>query len=100
MDQNLSGNGGQIHEDKWKLALDAAGDGMWDLNVITGEINFSEKWHDIFGYDQTEIATLEQWLAKIHPEDHVRYRQRSEAYISGDLPSYSIEQRFLCKDGT
>src|SRR5580692_4924214 len=32
-------------EDGWKLALDAVGDGMWELNVETDEIFFSAKWH-------------------------------------------------------
>jgi PAS domain S-box-containing protein len=88
------------HEDKWKLALDAAGDGMWDLNMQTGDISFSAKWHDIFGYNPDEIATWDGWVAKIHPEDQPKYKRKVEEYIAGKTTSYSVEQRFLCRDGT
>jgi len=100
MAQNISNESNQFVEDKWKLALDAAGDGMWDLNMQTGEISFSDKWHEIFGYDFSDVSTWDGWAAKIHPDDKGRYEHKVEDVISGELPSYSIEQRFLCKDGT
>jgi len=89
-----------IVEDKWKLALDAAGDGMWELNMETDKFFFSDKWHEIFGYDATEISTGADWAAKIHPEDLPAATQARDAHMSGSLPSYNIEVRYLCKDGT
>ena len=89
-----------IVEDKWKLALDAAGDGMWDLNMETGEMSFSEKWHDIFGYDPAEVSKWDDWSAKIHPGDQQHYKQKVADCIAGKLKFYSVEQRYLCKDGT
>jgi len=98
--ENLSkkGNAGFV-EDKWKLALDAAGDGVWDLNCETDEIFFSDKWHELFGYDATEISTGIGWGTKIHPDDLRRVIEMQDAYLSGKLPSYSIEVRYMCKDG-
>jgi len=99
--KNLSVNEGiEIVEDKWRLALDAAGDGVWDLNIQTGKIFFSAKWHDIFGYDATEISSWDDWSDKIHPDDRKKYRHTIEEYFDGKKSSYFIEQRFLCRDGT
>ena len=99
--KNLSTKEGiEMVEDKWRLALDAAGDGMWDLNMQTGKIFFSPKWHDIFGYNSSEISSWDTWASKIHPEDHPKYKKKVEDYVAGLTSSYSVEQRFLCKDGT
>jgi PAS domain S-box-containing protein len=99
--KNLSSKEGiEIVEDKWKLALDAAGDGVWDLNMQTGKIVFSSKWHDIFGYDTTDISKWDDWSSRIHPDDKGGYLKNMEDYLAGKTPCYSVEQRYLCKDGT
>jgi PAS domain S-box-containing protein len=92
--------GDQIVEDKWKLALDAAGDGIWDANIETGRIFFSAKWHDLFGYDPSEITSRKDWSAKIHPDDVDRANKAIADHIEGRTPSYSAEIRYLCRDGT
>jgi len=93
-------NGAQLIEDKWKVALDASGDGMWDVNMQTGAVFFSEKWHEIFGYTASEVPTLEDWVAKFHPDDKARSQLSSEEYLADKLPYYSAEIRYLSKDGT
>jgi PAS domain S-box-containing protein len=100
MEQNSTTQADAFVEDKWKLALDAAGDGMWDLNMQTNEISFSAKWHDIFGYDPTEISKWDDWSARIHPDDQHGYKQNVEDCIAGLTPYYSVEQRYICKDGS
>lgn len=98
--KNLSAKEGiELVEDKWRLALDAAGDGVWDLNLQTGKMSFSAKWHEIFGYDMSEITKRDDWVAKIHPDDKKRYEKCVDDYFAGKTPSYSAELRFLCKDG-
>jgi PAS domain S-box-containing protein len=90
----------RITEDKWKLALDASGDGMWDMDMETNVIFFSDKWHEIFGYEAAEILTSEDWVSKIHPEDLAANRRRFNEYLDGKTPSYTTEMRYLCKDGS
>lgn len=89
-----------IVEDKWKLALDASGDGMWDVNSSTGRIFFSDRWHQMFGYAPEEIRTNEDWRSKIHPDDIPVAEKKLEAYLKGDMPMYSAEIRYRCKDGS
>ena len=98
--KNMSKKEGVEHiEDKWKLALDAAGDGMWDVNAQTGRIYFSEKWHEIFGYSPEEISTVSEWASKIHPDDVANSLKVRNDYFSGKTPSYTTELRYLYKDG-
>ncbi len=99
--KNLSKKEGvSLIEGKWKLALDAAGDGMWDVNLQTDKIYFSDKWHEEFGYSAAEITTRTQWASKVHPDDMPRYIQLREDYLSGKTSTFTVEFRYLCKDGS
>ena len=91
--------GARLIEDKWKVALDASGDGMWDVNMQTGAVFFSDKWHEIFGYTAIEVPTLADWTAKFHPDDLSKTQIISEEYLAGKLPFYSVEVRYLTKEG-
>ena len=91
---------GVVAEDKWKLALDASGDGVWDANPATGAITFSDKWYEIFGYSPKEIATSADWGSKIHPDDLGHALAKSADYYAGKIPNYQIEIRYRCKDGS
>ena len=89
-----------LMEDKWLLALDAAGDGVWDAHTDTNQIYFSSKWHEIFGYDSGEIITIDDWASKLHPDDLVVAERNFKKYTSGEVPVYSCELRYYCKDGS
>jgi PAS domain S-box-containing protein len=90
----------EVTEDRWRLALDAVGDGIWDVNLQTRRIFFSSKWEEIFGYSQNEIVTTEQWAAKIHPEDLLASQKAMEDHVAGKTPVYASEIRFQHKDGS
>jgi PAS domain S-box-containing protein len=87
-------------EDKWKLALEASGDGIWDINLENNHIFFSERWHEIFGYTPGEIQTRDDWRKKIHPEDAQEALKKYDDYLSGAAPDYASELRYRCKDGS
>lgn len=57
-------------EERLRLALDAANEGLWDWNVATGHLYMSERWHAILG--RREEAIVPHWrvvLRLMHPED-------------------------------
>ena len=90
----------EIVEDKWKMSLDAAGDGMWDLNLDTNKIFFSDKWQEMFGYTSDEILLVSDWADKVHPDDLLVSQKNIEKYLNGLTAIYSTELRYKCKDGT
>ena len=87
-------------DDKWKLALDASGDGMWDIDLETNNIFFSARWHNIFGYGSEEIITATEWGEMIHPEDLAKSTEAIGRYFAGKTSIYSAEVRYKCKDGS
>lgn len=86
---------------RWREALEAAGDGVWDWNVETGEVFFCHCWQAMLGYDGGEIGnTLGEWESRIHPDDRDRVRDRMRDHFAGRTPTYKSEYRISAKDGS
>jgi PAS domain S-box-containing protein len=84
-------------EFKWRQALEAAGDGVWDLNITTNRMLFSDKWHDKFGYLPHQISSLSDWKAIIHPDDWQVATGQMISYITGETSAYECEFRIKAK---
>lgn len=87
-------------ETLWKLALESAGDGVWDWNLRTGEEFFSTSIKAMFGYADDDIANLSVELdARTHPDDVPQMLLDRQAHFDGLVPVYRNEHRVRCKDG-
>jgi PAS domain S-box-containing protein len=85
----------------WKLALESAGDGVWDWNLVTGEEFFSPGIKAMFGYDEEDIPNLSAELdARTHPDDAPQMEVDRQAHFVGGAPIYRNEHRIRCKDGS
>jgi diguanylate cyclase (GGDEF)-like protein/PAS domain S-box-containing protein len=88
-------------EQRWRMALEAAGDGIWDWNVASNKSALSPAWRRILGYDAGELSgeTPDEWEALIHPEDRPGVVEKIHACARGDQGWFSHEYRIRCKDG-
>ncbi len=86
-------------ESEWVLALDSSSDGVWDINLETSGISFSDKWHANFEYAPEDITTISQWTARIHPDDLKASMKIIEAHLAGSIPFYHADIRIMGKDG-
>lgn len=88
-------------EERFHLALEAAGDGVWDWSIPENRFLFSARGRAMLGYGEGEIGTrLEDWLAITHVEDQERVKANTMACLKGRLPFFSAEYRVRCKDGS
>ena len=88
-------------EERWKLALDSTGDGVWDWYVQTGVEHFSSRCLEIYGFSEGEVADRSDALdGRTHPEDVAQMQRDREAHFKGETATYTNEHRILCKDGT
>ena len=88
-------------EERWKFALEAAGDGVWDWNPQTDVALFSKRWKEMLGYDEHEFPnTGAGWVEHLHPDDKDRVFSLVQENFSGDKPFYVAEFRMRCKDGS
>lgn len=87
-------------ESRLRLALTAANQGLWDLNVQTGEALVSPEYALMLGYaPSTFVETNSKWRDRLHPEDQERVYRIYQEYISGLREDYQVEFRQLTQQG-
>jgi len=88
-------------EARWKFALDAVGDGVWDWDVRNGAVTYSSRFAQLYGFDSDEFGIhVESWSSRIHPDDRQRVMAALQRCLTGNAASYSNEYRGQCKDGS
>ncbi len=95
-------------EDTWRdearklsLAIAGSGTGVWDRNVVTGEITYSPGWKALLGYGENELTTrIEDAYTRLHPDDLAYVRAAMQEHFDGKTESYEVEHRIRCKDGS
>ncbi|WP_199333413.1 PAS domain S-box protein [Oculatella sp. FACHB-28] len=87
-------------EERLRLALIAANQGLYDLNVQTGDAIVSPAYAEMLGYDPNEFQeTNAKWRDRLHPDDVSVVYQAYEDYISGKLDTYQVEFRQRTQSG-
>ncbi len=87
-------------EERLRLSLQATKQGLYDLNVITGEAVVNDEYAEMLGYLPANFTeTFQNWLERLHPDDKYRCLKTYYDYISGANPEYSSEFRQKDIDG-
>ncbi len=90
-----------VSEDRWKFALEGAGDGVWDWDMVTDQVFRSARWKEIYGYTNNQLEeTAAAGRALVHPDDLAQMLEDTQAYLKGERDIYVSEFRILCEDGT
>jgi serine phosphatase RsbU (regulator of sigma subunit)/PAS domain-containing protein len=82
-----------------ELAIEAAGIGSFDYDLVTGRLVWDDRLIELFGYRQEGFAgTIEAFFARLHPEDVERTAAVLRAAIDerGDL---DVEYRVVVPGG-
>jgi PAS domain S-box-containing protein len=88
------------NETRLRLALAAANQGLYDLNVQTGECLVSPEYAIMLGYDPSEFReTNAAWRERLHPDDRETVYQAYTEYVSGERDEYRVEFRQQTKSG-
>jgi PAS domain S-box-containing protein len=91
----------EASEERWKFALEGAGDGVWDWNIKTGEAHFSARWTQMIGYAEDEFPGLASaWKDCLHPDDKPAVMQYLGEYLAKHRQNYAVEFRMRHKDGS
>lgn len=89
-----------LSEERLRLALDGAQDGVWDWDACTGKTTLNQQWLNMLGYVEDEIPSgKDSWTTLIHPDDIDHVTAALEAHIIGQSPIFEAEWRFRTKDG-
>jgi PAS domain S-box-containing protein len=83
---------------KYRLAMEATQDGLWDWDVTTGDVNYSPSWGRILGEDDIP-QNYSTWEDRIHPEDKPRILTTLRSHLAGETATWSEEHRLRRIDG-
>ncbi|MBS0198602.1 MAG: CHASE domain-containing protein [Planctomycetes bacterium] len=83
------------------LALTACNLGLWDWSVKTGKVIFDRRWAEMLGERSEDLRQhLEEWAARVHPDDMARAQAQLEAHFRGETQTNRVLLRMRHKDGT
>ncbi|MEM7314900.1 MAG: diguanylate cyclase, partial [Planctomycetota bacterium] len=81
-------------EERYSLAARGANDGLWDWNLITGEVYYSPRWKSMVGMSPTSpAASTEVFWSRIHPSDLQQARDELERHFAGESDHFEVEIR-------
>lgn len=87
-------------ETRLRVALEGMQDGLWDWDMRTNDVYYSDRWLAMLGYARDELPpTLEAWQRVVYPADRAfAYQELEKHFASPDYP-YQVTLRYLHKDG-
>lgn len=85
---------------QFDLALKGSKDGIWDINLLTNQTYVSQRWKEMFGFEESTYTwTYESWLALIHPDDVERVDQNLLQFMEVGIGTNDMEYRMRHGDG-
>ncbi|MCK4566711.1 MAG: PAS domain S-box protein, partial [Candidatus Thorarchaeota archaeon] len=87
-------------EEQLELALLSSNLGIFDWNILTGEMRRNERWAEIFGFTIEEVRpTLDFWEKLIHPDDLQQVKQIMDDFLGEKTTFWEAEYRAWKKSG-
>ncbi|WP_103667347.1 PAS domain-containing protein [Pseudanabaena sp. BC1403] len=87
-------------EERLRLALRAANQGLYDLNLQTGEVIVSLEYATMLGHNPATFQeTNAKWIERLHPDDREHVTKVYQEYVAGLSPEYKVEFRQLTQTG-
>ncbi len=87
-------------QNRWELAIQSAGFGVWDLDPCEQTVHYSPQWKALLGYDdRDERDSTACWRARVHPDDLEPMLQALQAHLDARSVAYEKEFRLRAADG-
>jgi len=88
-------------EERYRLAAETAQDAVWDWDLLTDRVVWSEPAHGIFGYPRPDYsATAAWWYERLHADERERVLSGMHAAIARGAGAWVDEHRFRRLEGT
>ena len=88
-------------EERYRLANAASDNGIWDWNVLTNEIYYSDQWKAQIGYKPNELKDeFDTWVEHLHPEERAEKIKEVQDFLENPREYFILEFRFRHKNGT
>lgn len=90
----------RLSAERFELALEGSGDGVWDWDMRADSVYFSPRWKEILGHSEDEIgSSAVEWEHRLHPQDRAAALAALDACLQGRKTAFSSEHRLRCRNG-
>jgi diguanylate cyclase (GGDEF)-like protein/PAS domain S-box-containing protein len=87
-------------EERYALAARGANDGLWDWNLVAGEVYLSERWREMVGVvDRSLSLSPEEWFSRVHLSDLPQLKVDIAAQAAGSRSHFHSEHRLRHSEG-
>lgn len=87
-------------EERYELAVQGSGAGLWDWDLLTGAVFYSPRFLDLLGYSVEEFpARQESFFDALHPDDRPLVQRQLDAHFANPEMPYGLEYRLKTKSG-
>lgn len=90
-------------EERWKFALEGAGDGVWEYDFETRENVVSQRLMQMIGFDLDASLSIDNlfddWAGRLHPDSLTKTKKAFKALLKNKTNLYVVEQQVRCEDG-
>ena len=91
----------RLSQQRFEAVALAATDAIWDLNLETRIVWWSDGMHKLFGYPPEEVSSkLDWWVDRLHPQDKDRVLAAIQKAGEGGGRTWSGLYRFRHKNGS
>jgi signal transduction histidine kinase len=87
-------------ESRLEMALEGANEGLWDVNLRSGEIFLSQRFARLLKHNNPNEIDFDIYNYKnlIHPDDHQQISEAYQMHNAGQATVFRSESRLLTKD--
>jgi PAS domain S-box-containing protein len=90
----------RISQERYELAISGSDAGIWDFNIESGEIYYSDRFNELAGYKPQEMQdTLESAFNRIHPDHREKAMLALNQHLDRKTPYYSVDYLGQTKSG-
>ncbi|MBI2751959.1 MAG: GAF domain-containing protein [Betaproteobacteria bacterium] len=91
--------GARLAEQRYNFASRAVNEGIYDWDIASGKIYFSERVYNVLGFSPRDYRTVAGWRKRIHPDDLAQFDSGIVAHLKGRTERFECDYRFRARDG-
>ncbi|MDD2610041.1 MAG: EAL domain-containing protein [Giesbergeria sp.] len=91
----------RLSEERFHLVANATADTVWDWNVRSGHIWWSDSYRTLFGMTAEQaMPNADAWAQRVHPTERARIVKALYGAIQGQDTAWMAEYRIVRDDGS
>ena len=87
-------------EERYDAAMRAINEGVYDYDVASDAIYYSERVYDVLDAARDSLRTASDWRRLIHPDDLPGYVAAYLAHVRGETERFAFDYRYRARDGS